>query len=62
VTFGKAARFPLKKGDIVRLVTATGGGYGDPHERSRELIARDLRDGYITPEQAARDYGYEQAG
>lgn len=54
---GKGARIQLRKGDVVRLVTGSGGGYGDPRERAPEAIARDLRDGYITLEQARRDYG-----
>jgi N-methylhydantoinase B len=48
----------LNRDDVVRIVTANGGGYGDPSERSRAAIECDLRDGYITPEQAARDYNY----
>ncbi len=54
---GKCARYMLKKGEVVRLHTGTGGGYGPPRNRPREKVVQDLRDGYITPEQAARDYG-----
>ena len=53
---GKCARHMLKKGEVVRLHTGTGGGYGDPALRTAGAIAGDLRDGYITPEQVARDY------
>ena len=53
---GKSARYMLTKGEVVRLHTGTGGGYGDPARRTAEAITSDLRDGYITPEQAARDY------
>lgn len=55
---GKGAQIQLRKDDVVRLVTGTGGGYGDPAERSRAAIEQDLRDGYLTPEQARQDYGY----
>ena len=55
--FGKGSRLPLRRGDLVRLVTGTGGGYGDPSERDRALVAADLRDGLITPEEAADVYG-----
>lgn len=51
--FGKAARLPLRKGDIVRCVTATGGGWGRPEDRLEESIAEDLRNEFLTPEQAA---------
>ncbi|WP_138380413.1 hydantoinase B/oxoprolinase family protein [Luteithermobacter gelatinilyticus] len=48
---------PLQKDDVVRLVTATGGGYGDPRERAPEAIEADLRNGFITPEEAREVYG-----
>ena len=31
--FGKVSRLPLRRDDVVRLVTGSGGGYGDPRER-----------------------------
>jgi N-methylhydantoinase B len=55
--FGKAAGYRLKRGEVARLVTGTGGGYGDPYKRPEEEVVRDVRDGYITPEMAQRDYG-----
>jgi N-methylhydantoinase B len=57
--FGKVARHPLAEGDLVRIVTATGGGYGQPLERAPESVADDVRNGYVTFEQARRDYGVE---
>ena len=55
-TYSKPSQVKMKKGDIVRCVTATGGGWGDPRERSDEALRDDLRDGYVTHEQAARFY------
>ncbi|MBF8281489.1 MAG: 5-oxoprolinase [Anaerolineales bacterium] len=57
VAMGKTARFHLKKGDVARLITATGGGYGDPRQRPVEAVQADVRNGYITLGQAERDYG-----
>lgn len=57
ITFGKIARHHLKKNDVARLVTATGGGYGDPLERPLEQVSADVRNGYITLKQAENDYG-----
>ncbi|MEL6683534.1 MAG: hydantoinase B/oxoprolinase family protein, partial [Pseudomonadota bacterium] len=34
-----------------------GAGYGDPAERSKDLVKRDLARGYISVEAARRDYG-----
>ena len=36
------------------------GGYGNPLERSRELLIKDLEEGYVSPESAMRDYGMTQ--
>jgi N-methylhydantoinase B len=48
----------VAKGDLIHLTTATGGGFGDPHKRPRDLVEKDIRNGFLTPDQAARDYGY----
>jgi N-methylhydantoinase B len=54
---GKLARYPLKLGDIARLVTGVGGGYGDPLERDPRLVQEDVRDGFISLDQARDIYG-----
>lgn len=55
--YGKYNTYPLNKNDVVRLITATGGGYGDPYKRPVEQVAMDVKDEYITVEQAKEDYG-----
>ncbi|MFC0374083.1 hydantoinase B/oxoprolinase family protein [Sphingobium indicum] len=45
-----------QKGDVFRIVTGTGGGYGDPKERSLAAVSDDLRNGYVTLDQARRHY------
>jgi N-methylhydantoinase B len=57
---GKAARYPLRKGDLVRLITGTGGGWGPPREREHDLVARDLADGMITEREAREVYGFAE--
>jgi N-methylhydantoinase B len=34
-----------------------GGGLGDPKARDAELVAADVRNGVVSVEAAARDYG-----
>ncbi len=46
-------------GEAVSLHLPGGGGYGDPKSRERALIEADLKNGYLTPEAAKRDYDYE---
>jgi N-methylhydantoinase B len=59
VVLGKCARYPLKRGEVARLITGTGGGWGSPLERPVEAVIEDVGDGYVSLEQAKRDYGVE---
>ncbi|MEE9267162.1 MAG: hypothetical protein V3V86_10580 [Gammaproteobacteria bacterium] len=54
----KGDGFELGPGDWVQVRTPGGGGYGDPSERPRELVRRDLRCGYFSEAIAESDYGY----
>ena len=53
---GRVTRVNLADGDLVRNVTGTGGGFGDPLDREPALVREDVRDGYVTPESARADY------
>jgi N-methylhydantoinase B len=48
----------LEAGDIVSYRTCGGGGYGRPEERDRELVARDVREGKVSPARAKEVYGW----
>jgi N-methylhydantoinase B len=54
---GTLARHPLRRGDLVRFVTATGGGWGDPLARDPSEVAEDVKNGYIFAETALQSYG-----
>lgn len=43
--------------DVIRVVTSSGAGHGDPTKRDPEAVAHDLRDGFLTPERAAQIHG-----
>ena len=47
----------LRRGDRLILRYPGGGGYGDPAERERELVLRDVRRGYLSPERARALFG-----
>jgi N-methylhydantoinase B len=47
----------LKPGDVVRVQTNAGGGFGEPFERGPELVLGDVLDGYVSIEAAREDYG-----
>lgn len=44
----------LKKGDIVEMQTAGGGGYGSPKNRDRHKVLNDLKSEMITKSYARR--------
>jgi N-methylhydantoinase B len=54
----KVTNLMLHKGDVVRLETSGGGGFGPPRSRARELIERDVHQGYVSAHAAAALYGY----
>lgn len=49
--------FTIGAGDVLRIWTTGGGGYGDPLERPAETVLADVRDGRVSAEGARRDYG-----
>lgn len=50
------AGMTLRRGDLLAIHTGGGGGYGNPSERPRSAIERDLAEGLATRESIARDY------
>ena len=49
----------VNEGDVIRLHTATGGGFGDPGRRTREAVLDDLRNGYVSEETTREIYGLD---
>ena len=54
---GKISMVEPKPGDTVTLMSAGGGGYGDPFERPKEAVLRDVRAGFVNVDEARTDYG-----
>ncbi|TAK86186.1 MAG: hydantoinase B/oxoprolinase family protein [Betaproteobacteria bacterium] len=46
----------LKPGDVVVMDSAGGGGYGDPRQRDRAALERDIAEGKVSSEAARREY------
>src|SRR6266446_2660995 len=53
----KVTNMMLKSGDIIRLETSGGGGFGEARLRARELVERDVRLGYVSAAAAKLSYG-----
>ena len=56
--YSSCTALTLNTDDVVKVFTATGGGYGDPRNRSPQQVAADIRNGYLTPERAKEVYNY----
>lgn len=57
----KTVNYPLRKGDVLSIMTQGGGGYGPPAERNRAAIERDIRQGKLSRERAEADYFSSEA-
>ena len=51
-------------GDVIRVSTPGGGGYGDPMKRDPAKVARDVARGYYTRDEAEKRFGvrFDAAG
>ena len=47
----------LLAGQSIAMVPSSGGGYGDPTKRDRDLVRKDLREERISAEAAKTIYG-----
>ncbi|MFD1934029.1 hydantoinase B/oxoprolinase family protein [Nonomuraea mangrovi] len=48
---------PVRAGEIIRIRTTGGGGWGSPYDRDPLTVAADVRDGKVSVEGAREDYG-----
>jgi N-methylhydantoinase B len=48
----------LQAGDRVKLTLGGGAGFGNPNDRDRSSLQRDIRDGLLSEETAKSVYGY----
>ena len=47
----------IKMGDVIKVITPGGGGYGPPAKRDARSIAADLADGKVSEAHVAKHYG-----
>jgi N-methylhydantoinase B len=53
---------PVRAGEVIRIRTTGGGGWGDPLEREPALVVRDVLWGKVSRGAAERDYGVVVTG
>ena len=54
---GMSDNIIVEQGEIVRIVTTGGGGWGDPLKREADLVAYDVTTGLVSEQAARDDYG-----
>ncbi len=54
---GKIKVLTLRAGDVLRIESPSGGGFGSPNRRDPDLVLRDVLDELISVEEAAAVYG-----
>ncbi|NQW09152.1 MAG: hydantoinase B/oxoprolinase family protein [Alphaproteobacteria bacterium] len=59
--FRGKGRQAIPAGDRIIVEMPGGGGLGDPRHRDRDALARDVRDGFVSPHQAREVYGWADA-
>lgn len=47
----------LRRGDVFRIETGGGGGWGHPFDRPADQVAEDVRGGFVSEAAALHDYG-----
>jgi N-methylhydantoinase B len=47
----------LRQGDLLRVMTSGGGGWGHPCDRPAATVREDVLDGFVSPASALTDYG-----
>jgi N-methylhydantoinase B len=50
-------RYTLAPGDRLTTLEAGGGGFGDPRQRDRAALMRDVEQGFVSARSAVEDYG-----
>jgi N-methylhydantoinase B len=53
----KTDYLPIKTGDLLRVMTTGGGGWGDPLERDPAKVLEDVSLGLVSAAAAEKDYG-----
>lgn len=54
---GQVGALKVQHGDVVRMVSPSGGGFGDPVKRSVALVMEDVTNEMLNEEEAAEVYG-----
>ena len=55
------SELPTTTDDVIRVVTGTGVGIGNPRDRDPACVAEDVKNGYLTAEHTREVHGYHRS-
>jgi N-methylhydantoinase B len=58
IHLGSKVNFVLQRRDRLIIETAGAGGYGDPRERDRDAVVRDIEQGFVSAVEACDLFGF----
>ena len=58
---GRIDVLEMERGDLLRMITPSGGGYGDPFTRDPACVLDEVLDGLLSAEQARAQFGVVMA-
>jgi len=56
-TYAFVSGLDVTTDDVIRVVTSSGAGYGNPRDRKPEAVAMDIKNGFITADRAKDIHG-----
>ncbi len=55
-TYSFVSGLSVTTDDVIRVITSSGAGYGDPKQRSRDAVREDVKNGLVSEEDAREIY------
>ena len=55
-TYSFVSGLSVTTDDVIRVITSSGAGYGDPKQRSRDAVREDVKNGLVSEEEAREIY------
>jgi len=56
-SYGSKFTISVKEGDVIKITTPGGGGWGNPYERNPKNVLWDVIEGLVSPKRASDVYG-----
>ena len=58
-SFAAVSGLDTRKDDVIRVITGSGGGLGNPRDRDPDLVREDVRNGLLSVERAREVFGFQ---